>query len=603
MSYYTKKTLYLLLSFLLCLQSKSPSQHRPPARKESGTPAQPVKAKTLPNYPQNDFIWPVHHPVRLSASFGELRPNHFHSGVDIRSSSGRIGDPLYAAADGYVSRIKIEPSGYGKALYITHPNGYTTVYGHMDRFTKAIETFVKKEQYKRKSFAVDLYLPDTLFTFRQNEYIGRMGNKGRSSGPHLHFEIRDTETEEVIDPLAFGLPWHDTQAPTFYRLKIYELDENLRLLKSKIYKLYRKGRYWKTREYQIPVSASTLAFAIEAGDIQPSGNRNGISQIQMYVADSLFWSWQLSRFSFDDTRYVNAHQDYAERRLSGKRFHRCHRLPGDLLPSTYEGPTDGFLRLPKGETKKITIAISDFKGNTSRLLFEVSAQKEPPSENQQTFNYILPWNEPNIIKQNELEIYLPAAEKGTHCLYQDLYLQLHSSPDRSSEYYSNVYHIHQPEVPLHSPMKVSIRPLRHIPKKLKDKVFIAYCQADGTTVNCGGKWEGDFLTANYDKLGDFAIQLDTIPPQIQAISFSYDMRGRKRMSFRVYDENHTARPIPEIQWKAYIDGQWTLFEYDAKSRTLTHVFDEQVKKGKHILQLIVQDALGNKRIFEKSFIR
>ncbi len=603
MCHYTKKTLYILLSLLFCLQSKSPSQYRSAAPQKNTALTPSAKTQIPPNYPQNDFIWPVRHKVRLSASFGELRPNHFHSGVDIRSSSGKTGDPLYASAEGYVSRIKIEPSGYGKALYINHPNGYTTVYGHMDRFTEEIEAFVKREQYKRKSFELDVYLPDTLFTFRQNQYIGRMGNKGRSSGPHLHFEIRDTQTEEVINPLAFGLPWHDTQPPSFYRLKIYELDENGRLLKSKTYTLYRKGNSWQTREYRIPVSASTLAFAVETADKQPSGNRNGISEIQLYVADSLFWSWQLSRFSFDNTRYVNAHQDYAERLLNGRRFHRCHRLPGNLLPSTYNGPSNGFLHLPKGQTEKITISVSDFNGNTSRLAFEVFAQKDPPGENKQIFNYILPWNEANLIEQNNIKIRLPASKDEKQGLYEDLYLQLRSSPDRSSEYYSNVYHIHKADVPLHRPMEISIRPLRPIPEELRNKAFIAYCQPNGTTVNCGGKWNGPFLTGSYDKLGDFAIQVDTTAPQIQILSFTYDMRGRKQMSFRVYDEHRTARHLPEIQWKAYIDGQWVLFEYDAKSKTLTHFFDQPFERGKHLLQLIVRDALGNKRIFEKSFLR
>ncbi len=549
-------------------------------------------------YPQHDFIWPVHHKVQLSASFGELRAAHFHSGVDIRSSSGRVGDRLYAAADGYVSRIKVTPSGYGKALYLTHPNGYTTVYGHMDRFTDEIETFVKREQYKRKSFALDLYLPDTLFAFRQNEYIGRMGNKGRSSGPHLHFEIRDTHTEEVIDPLAFGLQWHDRQAPRIYNLKVYELDASGREINSKILKTYGSNNRYYPKEKHLRFSSSRLAFAIEVADIQPSGNRNGISSIELYAEDSLLWKWHLTRFSFDETRYVQAHRDHSEYIKRKKRFHRCHRLPGDLMPAVYAGASDGILELPPNTPRQIELRVQDFKGNVSSLHFTVESSGRLLSQNEKIFHYFLPWDEANSIEQSNLQLYLP---KGS--LYQHLYLQLYAAQDRSSEYFSDVYHIHNPEVPLHKSMEIAIRPLRNIPEHLRDKLFIAYCQPNGRIVNCGGKWDGAFLKAKHDKFGDYAIQLDTTPPRIQPISFAKDMRGRKRMSFKIYDENQTNRHSKGIEWKAYVDGQWILMEYDAKSHTLTHRFDNKIGAGNHRLKLVVWDGIGNEQVFEGTFLR
>ncbi len=557
---------------------------------------QPTELISCDSYPQADFIWPVHFPVHLSGSFGELRSGHFHSGVDIRSSSGKVGDKIYAAAAGYVSRIKIEAGGYGKALYITHPNGYTTVYAHLDRFTDEIETFVKQEQYKRRSFALNIYPPDTLFAFRQNQYIGRMGNRGRSSGPHLHFEIRHTASEEIINPLCFGLKWYDRQPPQMYQLKVYELDPNGRLLHTQIHKLYGRDGHYYPAEKAIKIHSPRVAFAVEVTDRQPTGARNGITELHLLSSGELLWSWHIQRFSFDDTRYVNARQDFAERQHHGKRFYRCHRLPGDLMPNTCEGPTDGYLSLSENQKQSIRIEALDFNGQTAILSFEVLREEGEMVQNNTPFNYILPWKEANLIQQNDIQLYFPE-----NSLYEDLYLRLSESNDESAEYYSKVWHVHTPDVPLHKAMQIGIRPKLDIDAQTAQKAFIAYCRPDGKIVNCGGKWKDGYLIGKNDQLGDYSIQIDSTAPHLQALSFSSNMRGRSRISFRAYDETRTARHIQGLQWKAFVDGQWLLMEYDLKSHILYHKFDGSIPPGKHGLVLIVRDVMGNESKFEGEF--
>ena len=177
------------------------------------------------SYPQNYFRSPVDHHIKLSGTFGELRPNHLHAGIDIKAKNGKIGQPLYATADGYVSRIKVQSGGYGNVLYINHPNGYTSVYAHLHEFPKAIAKYVKEFQYRRQSFEVEIFPEAERFRFKQGEVVGKLGLSGRSFGPHLHFEIRDTKTEKPINPLLFGIQVADNIAPKLHKLKAYFLND------------------------------------------------------------------------------------------------------------------------------------------------------------------------------------------------------------------------------------------------------------------------------------------------------------------------------------------------------------------------------------------
>ena len=193
----------------------------------------PERANLVPlkgPFPKDYFRMPVDMAtVRLSGTFGELRSNHFHTGIDISSATGSIGQPVFATADGFLDRVKVQESGYGKALYIKHPNGYTTVYAHLDKFSPAVERYVKEVQYKRERFGVDLYPTDGVFQVKKGEQIGNMGNSGSSQGPHLHFEIRRSSNQKALNPLLFGLPILDDVPPAIRNMKVYFLNPNILL--------------------------------------------------------------------------------------------------------------------------------------------------------------------------------------------------------------------------------------------------------------------------------------------------------------------------------------------------------------------------------------
>ena len=199
-------------------------------------------------YPQNYFRSPVSGTIRLSGTFGELRPNHLHAGIDIKARDGKIGQSLYAAADGYVSRIKMQSGGYGKVLYIDHPNGYTTVYAHMHEFDKEVEDYVKMMQKEKESFAVELYPEPNQFVFEKGDKVGKLGMSGRSFGPHLHFEIRDTKTEKPINPLLFGINVSDNIPPRIHQLKIYNLNDKRETQKTKTIDLLKNGKKYSVRK-------------------------------------------------------------------------------------------------------------------------------------------------------------------------------------------------------------------------------------------------------------------------------------------------------------------------------------------------------------------
>lgn len=218
------------------------------------------------SYPDDYFRSPVKHGLRLSGTFGELRSNHFHAGIDIKSSRGAVGDAIVAAADGYISRIQENAGGYGKALYITHPNGFTTVYCHLRDYTPTINEYVKSEQYARQTFALNLFPQPNQFPVKKGEKIGELGNTGSSGGPHLHFEIRDTETEEAINPLLFGFNVADNRVPRLHQIRVYELNEKRETLGARTFDLVSTKQGYTVRGKVISVNSDKVGVALKAYD-------------------------------------------------------------------------------------------------------------------------------------------------------------------------------------------------------------------------------------------------------------------------------------------------------------------------------------------------
>ena len=547
------------------------------------------------NYPQDYFRSPVDHTIRLSGTFGELRPNHFHSGIDIKAKNGKVGQPIYAIADGYVSRIKVQSGGYGNVLYINHPNGYTSVYAHLQSFDTTIKSYVQKHQYKRKSFEIDVFPERGQFVFKKGERIGKLGVSGRSFGPHLHFEIRDTKSEKPINPLLFGIPVADNVPPKLHQLKAYFLNDKLETLSNKTYRLSKTSKGYRISGDTLELGAWRVGFALKAFDhMTGTGNWNGIYSLAMYEDERLVYDFTMEKFAFSESRYINAHIDYAEQVTKKSYFNRCYTLPGNRLSIYGERTNNGVIKLHQGKTTKIKLIAADHEGNTAELQFWVK-RGEVKAPKSTAFNYLLPYQEEHIIRNGGLELYFP---KGS--FYENVYLEYASSRERSSGTYSATHHVHKHTTPVHKYFTIAIQP-DNLPAELKDKAFIAYCEDGERAVSCGGRWEGDKLKAKAREFGNFSILVDRAPPKIQPIRYQNNMRGWSKMTFKVTDNFPTARNVTYLDYQATIDGQWILLEYDAKKNLLTHYFDSQLAKGAHHLQLEVADNRGNTAILERTF--
>jgi len=552
----------------------------------------------LREYPQDYFISPVKHTIRLAGTFGELRPNHFHAGIDIKSSAGKVGDPLYAPAEGHISRIKIQSGAYGNAMYIEHPNGYTTVYAHLLRYMPEVDKWIKEQQYDREKFEVDLYPAPGQFPLKQGDLIGKMGTSGRSYGPHLHFEVRDTRTQKAINPMLFGFKMKDTRAPKMHQIKVYSLNDKHETMKMKVLNVVGRGanKYGVSGD-TITIGAWRTGLALKVYDHHDNvSNWNGVYSVEMLVDDVPTYAYKMETFAFKEMRFLNAHIDYGDQVEKKAYFNRMYRLPGNEVQIYEQTDTDGVIELSKNRAKKITMIANDIHGNETRLEFWVK-RGEVKDEMSKTFNYFLPWNEENKVVSGGMEFYFP---NGT--LYENLYLNYNAANDKSNEFYSNVHQIQDYKTPVHKYFDLSIAPNKSIPEGMTSKAFVAYCYKD-KIISFGGEWENGMLKTKVRDLGDFAIMLDTKPPVIQAIRYKSDMRGFAYMSFKATDNFTTDRITKGMRFRAEIDGEWALLTYDAKNDLIRHDFRDDLPKGEHHLRLVVTDDRGNSTVFERDFVR
>ncbi len=459
-------------------------------KNKNGTTAAPATFhhETV-DYPQNYFLNPVDDQIKLTGTFGELRSDHFHSGIDIRSKTGNVGQPVFASAEGFVDRIRVQASGYGNVIYLKHPNGYMTVYAHLDRFSPELQAYVRENQYKKESFEVDLKPTDGQFTVKKGQEIGKLGNSGGSTGPHLHFEIRNTSSSKALNPLLFNLPVTDHTAPEIRDMKMYFLNENREVLGSKPLPLRRQknGKFGLEHD-TVKIGAWRVGFGVKTYDqITNFRNDNGVYAIQLLVDDATAFHWKMDELDFDETRYLNAHCDYAAHARFGSWFHRCFQLPGNRLANYQPTESNGAVALYKDKPVKITLKVSDPAGNTNTLSFWALRDDEHMEVfTSPSFQYEFPYANENRIAQNDLLLVLP---KGA--LYETLRFFYTNFQDNETGIYSAVHQLHDEHTPVHRFFDLHIKP-ENLPDELRSKAVIANCSA-GRPENCGGGVERPFF--------------------------------------------------------------------------------------------------------------
>jgi len=550
------------------------------------------------NYPEGQFSSPLNRQFQLSGTFGELRTNHFHAGLDIKSKYGMAGDSVYAAATGYISRIKVDAYGYGNVIFIDHPNGYTTVYAHLDRFAPIYQAYVKEQQYKQQEFEVDLYPAPFQFPVSPLNQIGILGNTGHSYGAHLHFEIRHTDTQIPINPLHFGFPIPDQIPPIIQQLIAYQFDDAGQLIQSNVLqpKLRSPGVYGFDKPFEI--GARRVTFGVRAFDYQDGvANQNGIYSLACTTDNEDSFAFAMDEIPIQDTRYLNAHIDYHQKIYQNRFFHRCYSLEGNKLPIYFRGVDQGMIYLNTEQPRQVSIAVADFNGNVSKVNFEVVRNHDlfSPVALMPPFELLAVPDEVSILTDPGIQVVWP---KGS--FYEKIPLEIIPLPGIAKGDFCPRYEITPSDIPVHYYFDIAIEG-KNIPENLHDKAFLARCDANGRISNCGGTWVGNNVSSSVRQMGTYTLRVDTIPPTISTYKFSSNMSAWKKMSFKISDNVKAREKAQDLRFSAWVDGQWILMALDGKTGTLTHEFDGRIAKGEHQLIVKVWDDRNNERVLQKSF--
>ena len=548
---------------------------------------------SVSSFSQN-YISPFDFPLYLSGTFGELRSNHFHAGIDIKTESVE-GKKIYAIEDGYISRIKISTWGYGRVLYIVHPKtGHTSVYAHMQVFNDHIENIIKKEQYKKESFEVNYYPDKNTILVNQGDVIGLSGNSGGSGGPHLHFEIRDTKTEHPLNPLEFGFEVLDNINPILTEIKIYphknsSVNNKNTAVRIPLVKI--ENTYQLTSKSTIKVNGE-ISFAISTFDRQNGApyNKNGVYSIKMYSDQQLIHHFEVDELNFSEKKFINAHIDYEEYSDNNIRFNRCFSLPYNKLSNYKININKGILSFTDTLTHQIKFEVRDIDNNLSIIEFEVQSQTTSPEFETEDSGDGFLYNQANIYKSLKFEAHL---EK--YSLYEDYNIHYETSPKTDSTL-SEIHHFMSKNIPLHKEIVISIK--EDISSEIKDKVYIAKIRNNGSFSYKGKTWRNGFLSAKTREFGKFTVVADTINPIIYNYKFTDNTKANYwgDISVKITD-NESGISF----YRGEIDGKWILMEYDYKSNLLIYRLPETTQKGEHILKVVVKDRLGNKTEFKKEF--
>lgn len=520
------------------------------------------------------FISPFDFPLTLSGNFGELRSNHFHGGLDFKTQ-GVVGKPIRNIADGYVSRVTVTPGGYGQAVYMVHDNGYTSVHGHLLKFAPAISEVVEKYQYDNETFAVDLTFEPNQFRFLQGEIFAWSGNEGYSFGPHLHMEIRKTETGEYIDPLPFYMDKiKDTTAPRATHIMLYPQRGKGVLNGSQKKQSFALANMNKRLEAWGEISAGIKAYDYMDG----THNNYGVRSVTLYVDSIEVFRSSVDGFLPDENRAINAWTDYEEYVTKTSWFMRSQILPGNPWRMLNANENGGVVTIDEERDYHFRYELEDLYGNRRSYSFTVKGKEqdivpwEPEGKN------FLRWNRKNVVWDLGLELTLPQG-----MLYEDVALNYSLRKDSGAVSYE--YQLHDTPVPLHASCVLKIG-VHEFPIVDMSKYYVVQ-KKKGRKISMGGYFENGFMHANIRELGTYTVAMDTIPPRVTPLNKAQWRNGN--IQFKIGDAETGIK-----DYKVYIDGEFALFAFSSKNARLKMKHPKRLKKGvAHEMEVIVTDYCGN----------
>ncbi len=542
------------------------------------------------NYPKDYFISPLEIPMQLSGNFGELRPNHFHAGFDLKTNQ-REGLNVVAVADGYISRIKISLGGYGKALYITHPNGFTSVYGHLQKAVGSIQEKIIATQYKEQAYEVELFLKPTELPVKKGQIIALSGNTGGSGGPHLHFEFRHTDSEKPINPLFFySNKLKDSKKPNISNLVVYPIDENSVVNKSAkpvnlSLSLQPNGTYLA----QKVAAKGKIGFGVSSSDYDDvSYNNNGVFKSEIDLNGKIIYDCTFDEMVFDEGHYINAYIDYARYKKASQRVQKLFMKKAYPLSNIKTKVDNGVFDVVNGFNQIIKINVSDFYGNTSKISIPVDYAEQSITVVDNIINkdFLLKSNRENLFEKDNVSVYFPA-----HTFLEDFYL--------NASVANNFLSLHEDTVDAHQYFTITFD-AASIPKSDLEKTYIASVRGNKVSYSTT-KRDGTTLSTKSKFLGKYKLAKDVTAPKI-SIGKSIEgkwISGQKTINLTISDTESGIKT-----YNGYLNGKWILFEYESKLNRLTHNFDDAiVADGKNDLKVVVTDNVGNSTTFETQFFR
>ena len=523
-----------------------------------------------------DFHPPIDAPFNLSGTFGEFR-SRFHTGIDFK---GGEGINIFSIEDGYISRIEVSPSGYGKVVYITHPNGYSSVYAHLSRFSPDIEKYVKSEQYRSKSYTVKKFPKKDQIQVKRGELLGYSGNTGRSFGAHLHFEIRDTNSQDALNPLMFNYTYEDLERPIIRGL--YTINENNTLIRD----LPKRIRISKTNDSTYVadniIFNGDIGFGIDIYDIQYKNlfNRNGVYKVELLIDSIQKFSYSMDRIKFSENHYKKLMYDYLSLVKNNRRVLKVYIPPRSNLSFLKTNDFNGIIKSNEIINSKVNIKVTDWNNNSSYLEFKIISADKLKSNKPLNGIEILT-NQKYVINKGESVV-----EINKNTFYEDVLLNITSKDDTID--------LGDEITPFRSSIKLKIPIDENIDSLSLSQTFI------GKIVNnkinyISSKINDSYITANTSSLGRYIISRDSILPEIRPINFKNksNVKSNKTLRLRIKDDKSGIK-----NYKAHINGKWALFEYEPKQNLIFHdLSDSVIEDGENDLLIEFEDGVGNKQTY------
>jgi len=523
-----------------------------------------------------DFHPPIDAPFNLSGTFGEFR-SRFHTGIDFK---GGEGINIFSIEDGYISRIEVSPSGYGKVVYITHPNGYSSVYAHLSRFSPDIEKYIKSEQYRSKSFTVKKFPKKDQIQVKRGELLGYSGNTGRSFGAHLHFEIRDTNSQDALNPLMFNYTYEDLERPIIRGL--YTINENNTLIRD----LPKRIRISKTNDSTYVadniIFNGDIGFGIDIYDIQYKNlfNRNGVYKVELLIDSIQKFSYSMDRIKFSENHYKKLMYDYLSLVKNNRRVLKVYIPPRSNLSFLKTNNFNGIIKYNEITDSKVNIKVTDWNNNSSYLEFKIISADTLKSNKPLNGIEILT-NQKYVINKGESVV-----EISKNTFYEDVLLNITSKDDTID--------LGDEITPFRSSIKLKIPIDENIDSLSLSQTFI------GKIVNnkinyISSKINDSYITANTSSLGRYITSRDSILPEIRPINFKNksNVKSNKTLRLRIKDDKSGIK-----NYKAYINGKWALFEYEPKQNLIFHdLSDSVIEDGENDLLIEFEDGVGNKQTY------